>query len=466
MLCTHRLFSAIGVVLLLLPLGCASLHMPAPTWPGSKPAPPGTKDWWNAHKKQAVFDPGKGFRVEGTEGYFDQDGRPVNARVAKVITHQDKSHGGLLGDAGFKEKVSGLKESVGLGPNQKQAQVDFDAAEKLFQGEKYNEAAKLYKKAVAGWPDSQLEQDAMFMQAESYFFAARYSKASNAYEALIRKYTNSSHLDKCITRQFAIARYWEQYDQYKSHWAMTPNVFDSTRPLFDMIGRAMKNYDNIRIDDPTGPLADDAIMAMGNSYFVRGRYYDSDEQYELLRKEYPRSDHQFEAHVLGLQSKLRKYQGSSYDDTPLREAKLLAKQLKIQFAGKLKPDQREEIVEIEAQLNKELANREFNMAKHYDDLKEYGSAKFYYAQVLKDYPQTPLAEESRTRLAAMGALPDRPSSYLDPILNLMPQSAERQAIAQVPRVPDSDTLIADKTGGETAKDPKDGDAASGSTIRR
>jgi TolA-binding protein len=463
MLCTPRLFSAICAAALVLPLGCAALHLPSPSWSGDKNAPPGTKPWWKANEKTAIFDPGKGFRVEGTPGYFDQQGRPVNARVAKVVDKQEKDHGGLLGDVGFKEKVSGLKESVGLGPNQQQAQAEFDEAEKLFRSEKYNQAASLYKKAAAGWPDSQLEQDAMFMLAESYFFANRYSKASNAYEALIRKYTNSQHLDKCVARQFAIARYWEQIGQYKPHWAMTPNFFDKTRPLFDTVGRAMKNYDNIRIDDPTGPLADDSIMAMGNSYFVRGRYYDSDEQYELLRKEYPRSDHQFEAHILGLQSKLRKYQGSSYDDTPLREAKLLAKQLKIQFAGKMKPDQREEIVEIEAQLNKELANREFLMAKHYDDIKEFGSAKFYYAQVMKDFPQTPLAEQSRTRLAAMGELPDRPSSSLDPILNMLPESAERRAIAQVPRVPESDIRVADETGGEK---PKEGEGADGSTIRR
>jgi outer membrane protein assembly factor BamD (BamD/ComL family) len=458
MLRTPRLLSAICAAALLLPVGCASLHLPSPSWMGDKSAPPGTKPWWTANKKKSVFDPGKGYRVEGTPGYFDQQGRPVNARVAKVVGQKSKDHGGLLGDVGFKEKVNGLKESVGLGPDQKQAQADFDAAENEFRAEKYSKAAKLYKKAAAGWPESQLEQDAMFMLAESYFFDNNYSKASNAYEALIRKYTNSTHLDKCITRQFAIARFWEQYEQYKPHWVLTPNLFDNTRPLFDTIGRSMKNYDNIRIDDPTGPLADDAIMAMGNSYFVRGRYYDSDEQYELLRKEYPRSDHQFEAHILGLQSKLRKYQGASYDDTPLREAKLLAKQLKIQFAGKMKPDQREEIVEIEARLNKELANREFNMAKHYDDLDEYGAAKFYYVEVLKHYPQTPLAEESRTRLAAIGGLPDRPTSSLDPVLNLLPENAERRAIAQVPPVPDSDTRLAEQ--------PQDGGADGGSTVRR
>ena len=130
-------------------------------------------------------------------------------------------------------------------------------------------------------------------------------------------------------------------------------------PLFDTLGRAMKVYENIRLNDPTGPLADDAIMATANSYFRRGRYNDADYQYDLLRKEYPRSDHQFNAHVLGLQCKLRKYQGPDYDGTPLEEAKQLVKQQQMQFAGELDRDQRQRLAEIDAQVNRQLATREY-----------------------------------------------------------------------------------------------------------
>src|SRR5690606_15996725 len=142
-----------------------------------------------------------------------------------------------------------------------------------------------------------------------------------------------------------------------------------TRPLFDTIGRSMKNYENIRLNDPTGPLADDAIMAMANSYFLRGRYNDADLQYELLRKEYPRSDHQYDAHILGLQCKLRKYQGPDYDGTPLEESQVLVKQLKVQFNGQLDADQRERLAEIDGMLKKELATRDYQMAQHFDGIK-------------------------------------------------------------------------------------------------
>lgn len=459
--CIKLLLSAFCAAALLGASGCAALKMPAPKMPGmgDKNAPVGTADWWTAHKKKAVFDPGKGYQVAGVDGYFDEAGRPINSRAQKVMAKDDGA--GLLGDAGFKERVAGIKEQVGLGPDQTEAQTNYNEAEELFRAEKYADAAKLFKKAYKGWPDSQLEQDAMFKHAESLFYAKKYSSASKAYEKLIRKYQNSPHLDKVITRQFAIARYWEQYHSYNPNWLVTPNFLDRTRPLFDTIGHSMKNYENIRLNDPTGPLADDAIMAMGNSYFLRGRFGDADLQYELLRKEYPRSDHQYEAHILGLQTKLRKYQGPSYDGTPLEEAQVLVKQLKVQFSGELDAAQREQLAEVDGMLKKELAQRDFNMGKHFDNIEEYGAAKIYYAQVMKEYPDTPLADDSKLRLAALGGLPDRPTSMIEPLLELVPQNSERRAIAEVPMRSEAGTQVMTASGQAPA-----GGEGNGQTILR
>jgi TolA-binding protein len=431
-------FTMLCAAVMPMAVGCAAMKLPKPSWPGSaSSAPVGTAQWWKANKHKKVFaGPGKGWTVPGVPGYFDDDGRPINVRAAKVVEAKD-SGGGLLGDADFQKHMKGVKETVGLGPNQTEAQSNYAEAEDLFRREKYSEAAKLFKKAASGWPDSQLEQDAMYRMAESYFFAKQYARASNAYEKLVRKHTNTQYLDNVMARQFSIARYWEQYHSYNSNWVTTPNVIDKKRPLFDTIGRAMKAYENIRLNDPTGPLADDAVMAMANSYFVRGRYGEADQHYDTLRKEYPRSEHQYRAHELGLQCKLRKYQGPSYDGKPLEEAKVLVKQLKIQFYDELDQQQKARLAEIDAQVNRELAQREFNMGKHFDGIEEFGSARFYYAEVIKNFPDTQLAADARKRLEEIGGEPERPSSILDPALDLLPESDERRAIAEVPLKPDA-----------------------------
>lgn len=412
--------------------GCATLGLPEPAWPswGSSNHQVGTAAWWKKHRSKAEFVPGKGHRVAGTPGFFDDQGRPIDARVVKQVRQEEET--GLLRDIQLSGAVQEIKAQVGMGPDEQAARQAYADAEGLFRVENYSQAAKSLKTAIARWPDSKLEQDAMFLLAECYFFSEKYPEANDAYEALVQKYANTPHLDKLIRRQFEIAQYWEKHHQYRPHLPITPNIFDKKRPLFDTAGRAIKVYDNIRLNDPTGPLADDAVMATANAYFLRGRYRDADYYYDLLRNEYPRSEHQYEAHVLGLQCKLRKYGGPDYVGEPLEEAQKLSRQLRTQFAAELDDEQRRRLAEIDGRLNHQLALRVHRMAEYFDGKKEYGAARRYYADVVNEYPQTELAEAAKVRLVALAELPAVPTPPLESVVNLFPQNAERAAIAQVP----------------------------------
>ena len=415
--------------------GCATINVNPTTWKwpslAGESAPPGTAEWWKENKGDAEFVPGEGFRVDGVPGFFDQEGRPIKTQVAKIVQNQ-KENVGLLKDVSFTESVNEFKSQVGLGPDQQLAEQAFTSGEDLFRREQYSEAAKEFKQTIARWPNSQIEQDARFYLGESQFFQDDYKAAVDSYEALLEKHPNSPYIDNIIKRQFEIARYWEQHHNHDPHWPVTPNLFDGTRPLFDTLGTSLKVYENIHLNDPTGPLADDAIMATANSYFLRGRYNDADYQYSLIRSEYPRSEHQFEAHLLGLQCKLRKYQGPDYDGTPLNEAKKLATQLRSQFTGELSSEERERLTETVATLNRNLAERDWQLAKYYDDTKYYRSAKFYYAKIIREFPKSPIAEQALARYQELGGKPDKPATKLEWLVNVFPENAERKAIAQVP----------------------------------
>ena len=52
-------------------------------------------------------------------------------------------------------------------------------------------------------------------------------------------------------------------------------------------------FDKIRVDDPTGRLADDATLSLANENFTRRKFMKADEYYSDLRKAYPSSEHQF-----------------------------------------------------------------------------------------------------------------------------------------------------------------------------
>lgn len=412
-----------------------------PSWTATAAAAqPGTRDWWKKNKKTAVLEPGRGWMVEGVPGYFDEDGRPMDAPMAEeslVISNDDKKNEGLLPGLDPKQNYKKAKAAVGLGPNEQRARVAYDEGQALFGEGKYGKAAKRFTEAAQRWPSSSIEQRAMYQEANCYFYDDKYVEARDKYAELLEKYPNSGQVDSVIERLWAIGKYWEKHHEQQPHWTLTPNLTDETRPWFDTLGHAVKAYEHIQLYDPTGPRSDDAIMAIAGIYFRTDRYNDADHYYELLRQQYPRSSFQFEAHLLGLQTKLQKYQGPNYDGTPLEEAKVLANQLRTQFAGRLKDDERQRLDETRAQVAQAIAARDMAMASHYENTNNHGAARVYYTEILKKHPESQLAAEARTRLAENADLPARPEEPMKWLVDLFPENPERTRVARVPELRDS-----------------------------
>ncbi len=419
-------------------------HWPWSGWFGQSD-PVGSPKWWKKNKKNAEFEVGKGYKVPGFDGYFDGMGRPIDRPVTESTARPPDSDVDLdkgLAPALDPRAVYGkMKSAVGLGPNDQAAHRMFMEGERLFEAKRYSAAAKEYASAADRAVDMRIKEDALFMLAESYYFDDRCIKARDAYNELADKYPSTRYLDKLVEREWAIARYLEAYANAHYDVPMTPNAWDKTRPWFDTMGHAIKTYDNIRMNDPTGPRADDAIMATAGIYFRAKRFEDADYHYELLRREYPRSEFQFEAHLLGLQSKLRKYQGADYDGTPLEEAQVLVKQLRTNFAGQLSAEERTRLQTVSAQLHQELASRDMQMAQFYDGTKNYGSAKTYYAEVINKYPDSELAQRAKSRMTELAGKPDFPEKRLAWFVELFPKGQEHTSLANVPEIKNG-TLLA------------------------
>ena len=69
-----------------------------------------------------------------------------------------------------------IKKSAGYGPDEKIARAAMQEGKALFGDKKYKEAAAKFATAADRWPDSPLEEDALFLQGESEFFSDQYSE--------------------------------------------------------------------------------------------------------------------------------------------------------------------------------------------------------------------------------------------------------------------------------------------------
>jgi len=339
-----------------------------------------------------------------------------------VLANPDakKKDGFDLADLAPDAVYKNVKTALGYGPDEKIARTTFQEGRDLFQQKKYEEAAAKFHTASWRWPDSTLEEDALFMLGESWFFSDRYSKAKDSYDNLLKKHQNTRHLDTVVKRQFAIGRYWEQLHMSTPRWPVTPNVADKSQPLFDTFGNAISAYETVRLYDPIGPLADDSVMASANAYFRKGRYEDAAHDYDLLRKEYPKSEHQMEAHLLGLQCKQLVYHGPFYEGKPLNDAEDIAKQTLSQFGSKLGPE-KDRVMQTANRIREQKAQRQWAMAQYYDNKKYFGAARHYYQAILKDFPLTQTARMAQSRLEEIKGEPDVPPNRFKWLTSLFPE---------------------------------------------
>lgn len=332
--------------------------------------------------------------------------------ISAVKVKEEEKKGFDLSDLAPENIYKNMKKAAGYGPNETIAKTTMDEGKALFNAKQYKEAGAKFATAADRWPDSPLEEDALFLEGESEFFSDQYPKAHDTYAGLLKKYSNTRHLDTVVAREFALGRYWEQMYTAKPSWPVTPNVTEKTRPMFDTFGWAVKAYECVRTYDPKGPLADDSLMALGNAYFLRGQWGDAAYNYDLLCKEYPNSKHQLNAHLFLLQADMRKYQGTDYDETPLKDSGKVAETTLSQFGDKLGPE-RERVAKARVQIQEERANRDFTRAEYYASRRCYGAARLYYQSVVKDFPGTQRAEKSKEQLEKIKNEPDEPTGMFD-----------------------------------------------------
>ncbi len=341
------------------------------------------------------------------------------------------------------------KESVGkaflqkLGL-QKQRRRDIELARKEFregdamfekakglQGEEraqaFRAAAKKYQSAAKNWQSSGLEQDALMAAGESLFFAEDYYRAEEMYSKLVKEYPRNRYLDLVDSRRFEIADYWLKYDNADHKPFTVVNFTDTKRPWNDTGGHGTRVLENMRIDNPTGRVSDDATMRLAVAQFEKGKFEGAADTFADLRMTYPDSEHQFQAQFLELQSLMNSYQGPRYSPVPLDEADRRVKQIAKQFP-KEAGERQQDLNVAYAKIRFLYAEREWFGAEYRRVRGENGSARFHYNKIISEYSDTPFAKEAEIKIAELEGLPEDPPQRFAPLVKLFGQSKSEQPL--------------------------------------
>lgn len=287
----------------------------------------------------------------------------------------------------------------------------------------YELAIKLCKKNAKKLKESSLGEEAQFYLAESYFALGQYSKAQDGYDQLFEDYPSTRYVEPATRRLFAIAQGWleiveptakSQIRQVSGQKVVDepaepaapsrdptvrvrilPNFHDPGRPMFDTQGRALECLKSIWMNDPTGPLADDALMLTATYYQRHENYVESDRYFEILREEYPDSPHLEEAFLLGSHVKQMSYQGAFYEGSDLIGARNLKEQSLQLFPAS---QQRQQLRKDLDRLYLLEAERAWSKIQYYERKRRPRAIAIACIQLLTDYPDTPFAKDARAML--------------------------------------------------------------------
>lgn len=368
---------------------------------------------------------------------------------------------------------------------------DYLAAEKIYEAGEYETAAKAFHKVAKKYKKSEIREDALFMEAEASYQIQHYADAQDKYSELLKDFPSTRHLDDVSQRLFEIARMWldfpeaaqlsevqqVNYDEpgqklpaenppEKKGWGSVvwPNLTDESRPLFDPEGNGVAALRLIWLNDPTGPLADDALMLAASHYARTGNFIEADRHFTLLREEYPNSQHVQTAFVLGSHVKLMSYEGPNYDEKSLNDAESL-KESTLRLYPNIEDRER-----IEAELRKielEKAARDWELVVFHGRKNNPRAQAIYCHLLIQRFPNTPYADMAKKRLKELGpeynsgvALlnpqPDQPKyrqtfNSNRPKLSNTPSALREQPTSSIPTRPEStDDVEASQPTDETA----------------
>jgi len=321
----------------------------------------------------------------------------------------------------------------------------------------YEGSIKLCKKAAKKLKESSLGEEAQFYLAESYYALGRYSYAQDAYDQLFEDYPSTRYVEPATRRLFAIARKWLEVAEPAAKSAirqvsgekvvensepakapsdptlrvrLLPNFHDRSRPMFDTQGRALQCLKSIWMNDPTGPLADDALMLTATYYQRHSNYVEADRYFEILREEYPQSPHLEEAFLLGSHVKQMSYQGPYYEGRELEGARKLKEQsLQLFPASQQRQTLRKDLDRIYLL----EAERAWTKVDYYQKKRRPRAVAIACIQLLSEYPDTPYAKEARALLRTIDpkelqGLPEVPE-FLE---SLPPDSSPAPAAGRAP----------------------------------
>ncbi len=263
----------------------------------------------------------------------------------------------------------------------------FDFAKTFYNGKKYEDAKREFKKLLSKYPKS-------FEASESQYYLGAIEEAQGnlyeayqAYQRIIDKYPFSERIQEIIEREYKIAERFMAGEKRKAMGVVLP----VENPAIEIFAKVVEN-------SSFGPLAPKAQYKLGLALKSLTRYYEAEEAFNKVISNYPDSEWVEPAKFQIAECRAAVSRGSAYDQGATQEAKQKFEEFVKEHPEAALSLQAEKNIN---QLKEKEAESSYNIGRFYEKQKAYESAKIYYNDAVNNYSDTVWAGKALQRLQLM-----------------------------------------------------------------
>jgi outer membrane protein assembly factor BamD (BamD/ComL family) len=265
---------------------------------------------------------------------------------------------------------------------------ELDQARSELAQNRPRQARKLLEKWIKANPDHERYYEAVFLLGEALFESGRYYQAYERYEQVVEN-TAGELFHAALRREMDVARAFLAGKKRIVWKILRLPAYDEALTILDRIWERV----------PGTRLAEEALRIKADYHYNKGEMDLAQDDYALLAREYPAGRFVQLSMLRSAQAAEAAFPGVKFDDRPLVEAQERYQQLAAAYPAYA---ERENVPQRLVGLREKRADKDLEVARWYERVRQKAAAEFYYRQILKQYPGTLAEAEARQRLRALG----------------------------------------------------------------
>lgn len=276
----------------------------------------------------------------------------------------------------------------------------FEWAKTFYDKKDYGRAIDEFNKLTKNFPNSQMAAEAQYYVGLSREATGDIGKAAEAFGIVIDRYPYSNRVTDAIEHEFELAEAMLEGKKTKFLGVAIMPAQDTAATLYKHIVKSA----------PYGPFGAQAQLRLGDAYVALGDLAEAEKAYQKVVDEYPTSEYAPKARYQLARTSYRESQEQEYH-MPSTDAAIK----KFEGFVKSNPDDKLEYEanEVISELRQKKAHNLYETGLFYQSRSKPKSARIYYEDIVRNYPDTDHAEKAKERLAEIeklesNAKPGRP----------------------------------------------------------